>query len=593
MSRLGILWSEASFRAKIARAIEEQAIYPGIHMDRPYRWLKGQWAYLGVNGARHCLWRLGLLHTVVDEAWLQSSSIDNEVDALLIPEAEALEPRSIERLQDIAKRQRCWLIIAGATNLPDSLLGVAERSVYVPQRYVRPQEEPQAGQGLHATYPVSPPGYPIDLVRPLETSIAFGGLEEWDPYQVDVLQSIRGPALIRHGKLIWIPVRLFEYIGGLLQAQVDWWPLHQWLGPDAFGYVDRLCQLVARWLRRAGAGQILDFRVPPWGSHQHAAILRHDTDDSLDATYWEIEKRDKWPATYAVLIDKRAKRWAERLRTTPEIETALHYRTNREGIWERLRLRLSEKVPLPDVDAATQDGLLQQVRKAKSILGAIKTIHRHYQYVYYPELLLALETLYEAESSILGAGSFARFHLARYGEAETIMVTHPHVGIPFWFPIRPVIATVERHTSLQGWESTALIEPTPDQIRYCAKLAEEFPGGCYTWVFHPAHTHHSHFAPHGALGGFRVAQEHLGQSWWVTTTAAVYQRVSQWSQLTFRKSRTGLELLNASSEPIREVVLQGQHTNLRIDQIEAHTTVQLPPDWLSEPAEALVGRVNR
>ncbi len=587
MSRLAVLWSEASFRAKAAQALREHAVYTGVHLERRYQWLKGRWAYLGVNGARHCLWRLGLLHTVVDESWLHTAECDAEVDVLIVPEAESLEPRSIERLQELIARGRCWVIIAGATNLPDTLLGVEERSRYLPKGFVKLRETRQDEPGSLWRLPISPPGYPIELVRPRESTQTFGRLEECELGHAEASRPLPGHAFLRRGRLIWIPLPIFEYLGGLLQAHVDWWPLHELLGFDAVGYIDRLCHFVMRCFEIVGIGALGEVRLPPWGSYQHAVIFRHDTDDSLDATFWDIERRNRLPATYAVLADQRAHDWVKRLEATPQMETALHYRTNYDGLWERLRMRLLGRLPRPDQASTTHDGLLNQVRQTRSLLGDIKTIHRHYHYVYYPELLLALDTLYEAEPSIIGSNSFARFHLFRYGGAETVRVMHPHLGVPFSFPIRPVIATVERHASLRGWESTAFIEPDQDMLGRCVRLARECPGGCYTWVFHPAHARRGRVTGSATLGWFQAAHAHLDSSWWVTTAAMAYARIERWSRLTIRKSRVGLELSNPSPEPLTDVVVRWQSASRRIDRLEAHQTVLLARAGSGEGAEAL------
>ena len=593
MSRLAVLWSGTSLRAKSAQALESGSVYPGFHQGQPFRWLKGPWAYLGVNGARHFLWRLGVLHSVVDEQWLQSASVEEEVDALIIPEADALESRSIERLQEIAIRKRIWLIIAGVTNLPNSLLGVSERSMYTPQGYLWVQDDLPGLRGMPMEYPISPPAYPFDLVKPMGGTMAFGRLKDCNAGDGNIPFSLQGAAFLQHDRVMWIPSRVFEYLGGLLQGHADWWPLHRQLEPEAFIYLDRLCQRIAGWLRRSGAGRLLDLRVPPWGSYQHAVILRHDTDDSFDSTYWQIERDGGWPATYAVLNDRRAQGWVERLKATPEMELALHYRTNRENFWNRFRLRFSHQIPGPDRSACIGEGLIRQVRQARFIFEKIQTIHRHYQYVYYPELLLALEALRKAEPAIIGSGSLGRFQIIRYGGTETVKMTHPSVGVPFCFPIRPMISTIERHVELPLWESSALSEPNPDQIQRCVQFAQELPGGCYTWVYHPAHARGRSFTPEGTRNWFDFARRQVDRSWWKATAASVFRRVQYWSQLNFRRSQSGLELLNPAPEPILDVVLKGPQGVVRIERIEAGAIVKLPHPLDVEPAQVQSGQVGR
>ena len=135
-----------------------------------------------------------------------------------------------------------------------------------------------------------------------------------------------------------------------------------------------------------------------------------------------------------------------------------------------------------------------------------------------------------------------------------------------------------------------MIEPSAQQVTQCLDWAATLPGGCYTWVFHPAHARGSRFAPAGTLVGFRDALRMLDSSWWIATSARVYERVSRWSQLSFRVTGKGVELANLGHQQIDDVTLRRDQRELPLGVIEAGAAIRIPDAWmpreLSKPGSA-------
>ncbi|PIQ82826.1 MAG: hypothetical protein COV76_01560 [Candidatus Omnitrophica bacterium CG11_big_fil_rev_8_21_14_0_20_64_10] len=542
MKRITLLFSESSRVAKARRAEAAHHLYPVSNGGgETEHWIRGDDAYLAVNGCRHFLWRLGLPHRRLEESQIDWKQM-NEADQLWIPEGEALRSQSLEAIERIAAAGQTEIIVTGVTNLPARLFGAAANGSRRLAGWLT------GGEKEHPPLFLAPPGYRFMESRPESpdpdpgTPLLAEGSGTASPPPGPARPA--GRLWHRKGNLFWVPAPCFEYWGGLLQGQTDWWPLKETIGLESPWYLDRLFRWFSRALAAAGVSVLESLRISPWGERDHAVILRHDTDDSADPKFWEIERDRRLPATYAVLDDQRAGLWRERLRGTPHLETALHYRSNRTGWLESARMRWLKRLPGPDREAVSPRGLAAQVRAAQKRLGTLRTLHRHYHYLHYPEHLFALEHLFRELPEILGAGSFSRFQIFRYGGAETVLIRHPGAGVPFSFPIRPVIASRERQTPLAGWESGGMIEPDEATLNRAFRFADAFPGGAYLWVFHPAHTRGWILRPEGTLAAFEAALRKLNDRWWLTSAQDLYRRMNLWARLEIRKSAAGWELFN-------------------------------------------------
>jgi hypothetical protein len=249
-------------------------------------------------------------------------------------------------------------------------------------------------------------------------------------------------------------------------------------------------------------------------------VLRHDLDDSTDTAYLEEEEASGIGATHAVLLDRSTRFWIDRLAKAPRQESAFHYNTARVS-WTAtasamLRGR-SGAVVTPDVRSIARTGLLRQVRRAKAAGIGVTTLHRHFSFLPYPEWIDALDAVFAAEETVMGASSLFRSQVLRWGRDRVdgriaTVGEWPDAQFPFWLPFRLAHAA-DGGRFLRGWESTSLMEPEPalvDQL-----LSHRIPfieQRVLTLGFHPAHAAGKTFATGGSRGAFRevlrIAGEH-------------------------------------------------------------------------------------
>ena len=135
-------------------------------------------------------------------------------------------------------------------------------------------------------------------------------------------------------------------------------------------------------------------------------------------------------------------------------------------------------------------------------------MHRHLPFIFYPELVDALDTVYENEKGVLGSNSFFRGQVLRWGidYVDGLRGTFgdfPDPQFPYWFPFRLAHAG-HGGRMLRGWESTSMMEIEPGLVEQM--LDYRIPGLMQKVLilnFHPAHAKGSTFAKEGCVNGFR------------------------------------------------------------------------------------------
>ena len=108
---------------------------------------------------------------------------------------------------------------------------------------------------------------------------------------------------------------------------------------------------------------------------------------------------------------------------------------------------------------------MKQVRWAKNKGIGINTLHRHDPFIIYPELVDALDTVYNNEIDVLGSNSFFRGQVLRWGVdySDGIRGNYgdaPSPQFPYWFPFR-LAHSGHGGRLLKGWETTSMMEIEP------------------------------------------------------------------------------------------------------------------------------------
>ena len=534
ISKVGILYSQSSHSWLKTMAEQSGSIFTFEGTTGRVRWLKGEYAYLAPNGAASVLRRL-----CIKFDWLRDEEVTGpfalrRYHTLIVPHAVALS-------DEVRKAVIAWvdeggyLLVSGRTDIPKELLGISKIEWYQPQGYTSIEYK---GSQMIAGYR----GYTVGLGEPAPGSEVLASayetkslgkgtdFEEYHPL---------GPAVIKSGKVIYITLPFFETIGAMLQGHVNFEEIRG-VG-HRFKYLDWLSRFLKDILEGADWRHLSHVRVKPWGEYQGVVVLRHDVDESTDTTYLNYERKRNIPATYAILDDHRRKHWLNAVALHPETEAAYHFDTSSEKItrFEKL-LRLMGGVSSKVSSKADGKGLWRQIMKARDSLGIpILTGQRHNSFFHYPEIVDAMDYLYEQEKEVLGLGTMFRFTNFMYGakdnnDEHTYIVKHPDTSVPFWFPFKLWYASANRHYALRGWDITHMLEPEPWLTEHLLNQEEYIDDGVYTLGFHPAHCWGKSFRPEGNWQWFEKAVE-LGYShgYLFATCKEVFERMNHWEYLGF------------------------------------------------------------
>lgn len=300
----------------------------------------------------------------------------------------------------------------------------------------------------------------------------------------------------------------FAALQSWLQGQED---LVQWFGWNSRqhwldDYVDILIDALPPTLIQDDAERI-DSIAP------FTICLRHDNDDSTDSQFAELEGEAGVSATYALLDDANLPAWRRIAELHPEHEYSLHYTTiePRYRMSKYFAYALS-KTPfrhmLNQYDtgrAVLGDGkLIAQVKKAQAAGIGTTTLHRHFAYLPYPEIIDALHGVYAQQLGVTATSSFFRGNIYRWGMDEldgavSTTAPWPDAQFPYWMPFRLAHAA-RRGEILPGWECSLLMESEPEFVDQVLKvrhknLTQKFLMLCY----HPANSRNSVLCEGGTL----------------------------------------------------------------------------------------------
>jgi len=355
-------------------------------------------------------------------------------------------------------------------------------------------------------------------------------LEKWS-----VLAAVRGerqtperalitpidnaPAVIKKGGFFFFNGNPFGAFQAWLQGQEDLEPWLAWR--HRLFWLDEMAAFLGRILIHCGA---LKIPVPGRGIAglgETTVVLRHDVDNSRDKSYLETEAVAGFPGVHAILKDNNTNFWVDSLKTYPDQESAFHYNTSRNpSQWKRYLARLTgrsiaEHLPAPR--PVCRGRLLRQVSWAKAHNIGISTLHRHSSFLIYPEIVDALDEVYNAEPEVSGSSSFFRSQVLRWGidhvnGADGTVGSFPDVQFPLWFPFRLAHAG-DGGRMMRGWESASMMEIEPELFyQMLTHDIPELPQRVFTLNFHPAHAKQPTFTGDGSIKWFRkilqIAQEY-------------------------------------------------------------------------------------
>ena len=325
------------------------------------------------------------------------------------------------------------------------------------------------------------------------------------------------PAAIRNGCFLLLNADPFGALQSWLQGQED---LNPWLSwRHRLFWLDELVGFLFDVLARSGV--ISDNAVGPGipGLGETTVVLRHDLDHSRDTTYLDLESAAGIPGVHAVLKDANTGFWRSVLGRNSKQESAFHFNTarySRVANWIRRRvLGLPSRSYLPARSEIAGVGLLRQVRWAKRKGIGIGTLHRHLSFLYYPEIVDALDMVFRSEPDVLGSSSFYRGQLLRWGAeradgAHGTYAEFPDAQFPYWFPFRLAHAG-DGGRILDGWETTSMMEVEPDLFEQLLNYrVPRLPQRIFVLTYHPAHANRPTFVNEGCAIWFRHVLNIIG-----------------------------------------------------------------------------------
>jgi len=595
-----IIYSEESRQAFIADARKRGQIYRFRGSSGVLHWLRGDVAYLAVNGVASLLRRFGVKFDILTEDKC-SVEVLNDYHTIFVPNACRLLEQTSAALEKWLEGD-VELVVSGSTNLPERLLGIRGNGQYTPRAFCGIKWLPSLRfNPQHEDYVFSPPGYRIPIISSEEGTLTLGKLVEYqDVEETENRVCLNGDAIVIGEKTIYFAFPLFDYVGGILQGHICIEPLRKFLEDEGNFYVDRLAWYVKQILFHYGCQRLWQVQLKPWGEYDNVLVLRHDTDESADPSYLEYESANETPATYAILPDRNREFYLSQVAACNFLEASYHYTTVTFRPWSR-KARLAKK-------AITGQGLAKQAKRSKEKFGIYSnTLHRHAVYFCYPETIEAVHYLYENMPEIIGMGTMFRFTNMKYSGDESLdesyTVNHPDVSVPFWFPFKMVVSSVQEHKLLRGWDIGQFIEPAPQISDMVFNNSALLPNGVYMLGFHPAHARRDTFNPGGNYEWFLYSIDKARKhGWWITNYKRVCQRLNDWEALTFNivddgsivlynpTTREILDLVISRGDKIISVVSDNGEVNfkdtyIQIPVIKGQSTIKIRYEYFSKGQE--------
>lgn len=357
---------------------------------------------------------------------------------------------------------------------------------------------------------------PVPGLRMTGNLVTVGG-ERQTPSRALVARLENAPAIVEYGNFCYLNGNPFAAFQAWLQGQEDLEPWLSWRSRIFWldEYVADLKEVMSEHggLAHNNGGTAIK------GFADTTVVLRHDLDDARDCTYLELEKQAGLPGVHAILRDRNVNFWLDVLRNEPGHEIAFHFDSasapNKYIEYIRTRLlKLDSRPYKPAYGKIAKGGLLRQIKWAKRQGIGVHTLHRHLSYIYYPELVDALDVVFDDQPEVSGGSSFFRALVLRWGvdRVDGNRGSHgdfPDPQFPYWFPFK--LAHAGRGGKmLEGWETASMMEIEPDFFeQLLTHRIAGLPHRVFTLNYHPAHANRPTFTKGGSADWFREIVEML------------------------------------------------------------------------------------
>jgi hypothetical protein len=403
---------------------------------------------------------------------------------------------------------------------------------YAALAYLLPGGIPQLIAPPRWTFAVCKQPRSAIALSPIELVAVYG--ERQTPSRALISPLEGASALVTSGNLVYLNGNPFAAFQAWLQGQEDLTPWMAWR--HRLFWLDEWVSFVGGLLFGAKALCRDTPRPGIKGLRQTTVVFRHDLDHSTDPSYLEEETQRHLAGTHAVLRDGNTSFWLNRLQQYQKHEVAFHYNTVKGNRLHKA-LRMATGQPASAVRPARKQicgrGLLRQVRWAKQRGVGIKTLHRHWSFLIYPEWIDAMDAVFDQELEVLGSSSLFRAQVLRWGvdcvgDGRGFVGDWPDAQFPLWFPFKLCHAG-RGGKMLRGWETTSLMEVEPQLLSQMLDYEiKDVPQRVLTINFHPAHANQPTFQKNGSLDSFRqimdiLVEHHIA----VMPLCDVYQYASQ------------------------------------------------------------------
>lgn len=496
-------------------------------------WPKEDGAGLGLAGTWNLLFRVGALPKIIEVSNLHSPK---DEDVLFVTADTKFSFKTEQKLQE-------WMAGGGrvvATGCPEAWRFVFPQNATIEN--ARPDNPVSALVWLQDDKEpelVSPPKWTYLKVKKnghdalkCRGKLAMISGERQTPDRALVRPLVDAPAILHIGNFYYFNGNPFGALQAWMQGQEDLEPWLAWR--HRIFWLDEYSGFLIKTLQKYQLLPEIRNGIP--GLAKTTIVFKHDLDYSRDTTYLNMETQAGLSGVHPILKDNNTKFWVKILKSNQNHESAFHFSTGRYSrLWESIRhyvLNLPKNPNRPNRSAIKGNGLLDQVKWAKKNSVGIETLHRHSSFIFYPEFVDALDTVYNNELEVLGSNSFFRSQVLRWG---TDHIEHPRGTLgyfpdpqfPYWFPFRLAHAG-HGGNLLKGWESTSMMECEPGLVEQM--LNYKIPGlpqKVLVFNYHPAHANTPTFTSGGCANWFRetldLCKQHNVE---VKTLAEVYRTMN-------------------------------------------------------------------
>jgi len=489
-------------------------------------WPINDGAYLGTAGIWNVLFRLGFHPKIV----FYKSIPQNETKNIFIYTSQEFEESHKKLIHNWLNNGETII----ATGLPE-----AWKSFFPANCSIKANHLENPYYGLAYIFPgqlpeiIAPPRWTFLQIKSsksedlkLEGNLAAVHGERQTPSRAIITKIENSFAVIKYRNFIYLNGNPFASFQAWLQGQENLEPWILWR--HRFFWLDEYAAYLGKLLNRYG---ILK-KLPGPGITELKSttiVLRHDVDSSKDTSYMIEEDKNNLKGVYAVLRDSNVNFWLESLNSDiNKHEIAFHYDTSESlslrNYWLLFKEKLKnfnekeeigrlKKIRLPIINKPSKKkivgrGLLKQVLWAKRKGIDIFTLHRHNSFIVYPELIDAMNIVYNELPEVLGSSSLFRAQVLRWGvdRVENMMGNlgyFPDIQFPIWFPFKLSHSGLNG-LILRGWESSSIMEIEPDFFQQIIDYKiPELSQKIIILNYHPAHANKPTFKKDGSYSWFK------------------------------------------------------------------------------------------